>query len=156
MAQAGKVSHEPVISMDIMATALAAAGLEPPAGYELDGRNLLPLLSGQAKQPVHENLFWAGQLAQKWVTNQGGMGDEMTAPPAWAVRQGRWMLRYWSHVDRHELYDLEIDRGERNEIAARHTDTVQALKSAYARWYRGTKPPMDWDQQYWKVLAPKA
>jgi uncharacterized sulfatase len=155
LAQPGKISHEPVISMDIMATALAAAGLEPPAGYDLDGRNLLPLLAGRQKQPVHECLFWAGQLAQKWVNSAAGLGDEMTAPPAWAARKGRWMLRYWSHIDRHELYDLETDRGERKDVAAQHPDTVGALRAEYARWYKNTKPPMDWDEKYWKVLAPK-
>jgi hypothetical protein len=65
------------------------------------------------------------------------------------------MLRYWSHIDRHELYDLETDRGERKDAAARHPDTVRALRAEYARWYKNTKPPMDWDEKYWKVLAPK-
>jgi arylsulfatase A-like enzyme len=60
---AGKISREPVISMDVMATALAAAGVSMPAGYTLDGRSLLPVLRGQQKQPLHQNLFWVGQLA---------------------------------------------------------------------------------------------
>jgi arylsulfatase A-like enzyme len=153
LAQAGRISREPVISMDIMATALAAAGASMPSGYELDGRNLLPLLHGQQKQPVHEHLFWAGQLAQKWVSNDPAHNDEMTAPPAWATRKGRWMLRYWSHIQKHELYDLETDRGERHDVAAQHPDTVSTMKAEYAQWYRRTRKPMDWDEKYWKVLA---
>src|ERR1041384_2008489 len=97
---AGKISHEPVISMDVMATAMAAGGASLPAGYTVDGRSLLPVLRGEQKKPLHESLFWAGQLAQKWVKNDAGLGDELTAPPAWAVRKGRWMLRYWSHIQR--------------------------------------------------------
>jgi uncharacterized sulfatase len=150
----GEISREPVISMDVMATALAAAGASMPSGYRIDGRSLLPVLRGEQKKPLHENLFWAGQLAQKWVTNEGGQGDELTAPPAWAARKGRWMLRYWSHIQRHELYDLETDRGERHDVAAAHPQTVRELKFDYAQWFKGTIKPMAWGEESWKVLAP--
>jgi len=84
------------------------------------------------------NRWWSGaQLAQKWVDNAG---DEMTAPPAWAVRKGRRMLRYWSHLQRHELYDLESD------LSAKHPQVVRELKADYAQWFKGTKKPMDWDE----------
>ena len=33
--------------------------------------------------------------------------------PCLAVRKGLWMLGYWSHLGRHELYELENDSGER-------------------------------------------
>jgi uncharacterized sulfatase len=150
---AGKISHEPVISLDLMMTALGAAGVEAPAGYSFDGRSLLPLLRGQQNQPVHRNLFWAGQLAQKWVHAE--VKDDLTAPPAWAVRKGRWMLRYWSNLDRHELYDLETDRGERHDTIARHAEIARELKADYAEWYRGTRKPMAWGEENWRVLAPK-
>ena len=96
------------------------------------------------KEPLHQNLFWAGQLANKWVNNAD---DEMTAPPAWATRKGRWMLRYWSHLKRHELYDLENDRGERHDVAAQHPDVVRDLKADYAQWFKGIKKPMAWEEQ---------
>jgi uncharacterized sulfatase len=150
---AGKINREPVISMDVMATALDAAGVPLPGDYAVDGRSLLPLLRGQQKGPVHESLFWAGQLAYKWVNNAN---DEMTAPPAWATRKGRWMLRYWSHLKRHELYDLEQDRGERHDVAAQHEGIVSAMKEDYAQWYRGTRRPMAWGEENWKMLAPQA
>jgi len=100
---------------------------------------------------LHQNLFGAGQLAQKWVNNAD---DEITAPPAWVVRKGRWMLRYWSHTQRHELYDLENDRSERREVAAQHPDVVRELKADYAQWFKGVKKPMAWEEEYWKMLAP--
>jgi uncharacterized sulfatase len=149
---AGKISHEPVISLDAMPTALEAAGVDLPSGYTVDGRSLLPLLHGRQKGPVHESLFWAGQLAYKWVNNSN---DELTAPPAWAVRKGRWMLRYWSNLGRHELYDLELDRGERHDVLAQHAEIVRPMKSDYAQWYRGTRTPMGWGEENWKALAPR-
>ena len=147
-----KVSREPVISMDVMMTALDAAGISLPARYSVDGRSLLPLLRGEQKGPIHQSLFWAGQLAYKWVNNAD---DEMTAPPAWAVRKENWMLRYWSNLAKHELYDLERDRGERHDVAGQHPDVVRAMHADYAEWYRSTRTPMGWGEDNWKALAPR-
>jgi len=46
---AGKVYEEPVISLDILPTAVAAAGAEINQDWKLDGVNLLPFLSGEKR-----------------------------------------------------------------------------------------------------------
>ena len=69
----GQVVDSPVISLDLLPTALAAAGVTPPAGAKLDGINLLPFLTGKSSEPPHSTLFWR-------------YGDQM------AVRQGDWKL----------------------------------------------------------------
>jgi uncharacterized sulfatase len=148
---AGKIHRDPVISMDIMATALAAAGARMPAGYDLDGQNLLPALNGQRKQPLHDRLCWAGQLAQQWNL---GPKDELTAPPAWAIRKDNWMLHYWSSLQRFELYDLATDRGERQDVGDRHPDTVRELRAEYKQWFKGTRKPMMLGEEYWNLLNP--
>lgn len=56
---AGQVFEHPVISLDIAATCLAAAGL--PLPKELDGADLLPHLTGKIVGPPHETLYW------RWV-----------------------------------------------------------------------------------------
>ena len=150
---AGKVCREPVISMDIMPTALEAAGVRLPGGYAVDGRSLLPVLSGRQKGPLHETLFWAGQFAMKWAGGAAqGVGDELTAPPAWGVRKGRWLLRYWSHLKRYELYDMENDKGERHEVSIEHPEIVRDLKAHYAEWFKGTTKPITWSAQAWEIL----
>jgi uncharacterized sulfatase len=55
----GQVFEHPVISLDIAATSVAAAGL--PLPKELDGADLLPHLTGKIAGPPHETLFW------RWV-----------------------------------------------------------------------------------------
>src|SRR5688572_11324963 len=52
----GHVSREPAIMMDLYVTALAAAGIEIPTDRAVDGRDIMPLLTGDAKSP-HEALF---------------------------------------------------------------------------------------------------
>ena len=44
---AGRVSDELGVTMDLFATALAAAGVAPPGDRVIDGQNLLPVLSGK-------------------------------------------------------------------------------------------------------------
>jgi uncharacterized protein (TIGR02145 family) len=53
---AGTTYDKPVSSMDIMATALAEAGVEPE--NPLDGVNLIPFLTGENTSSPHETLFW--------------------------------------------------------------------------------------------------
>ena len=43
----GWIDARPVIQLDVLPTALAAAGVEPKADWKLDGVNLLPYLSGK-------------------------------------------------------------------------------------------------------------
>jgi arylsulfatase A-like enzyme len=69
----GRVSHQPAITMDVFATALAAAGVAPPGDRVIDGKDLLPLLSG-SDQPAHEVDF-------------GNQGERLAT-----VRDGRWKL----------------------------------------------------------------
>jgi hypothetical protein len=121
----------------------------------VDEVDIIGFLNGRHKRPVHRNLFWAGQLAYKWERGERGKSDELTAPPAWATRKGRWLLRYWSHLDRYEFYDMEIDKGERQDVASRHSDIVHELEADYARWFQLTNKPMAWDEKYWHMLAPR-
>jgi hypothetical protein len=64
------------------------------------------------------------------------------------------MLRYRSHLKRHEVYDLDIDRGERHDVAAAHPDIVRELKSDYTDWFKGITKPLAWDEEAWKLLSP--
>ena len=54
----GKVLADPVISLDIMPTALAAAGIASPPGQPLDGVDLVPYASGKTAGRPHEVLYW--------------------------------------------------------------------------------------------------
>ena len=70
---AGRVDERPVIQLDILPTALAAAGAEIQPEWKLDGANLLPFLSGANPGRPHEALYWR-------------MGRQQ------AVRSGDWKL----------------------------------------------------------------
>ena len=61
---AGKTYDQPIIQLDILPTALAAAGVEVKADWKLDGVNLLPFLEG--KNAKRRTTCCTGASASKW------------------------------------------------------------------------------------------
>jgi arylsulfatase A-like enzyme len=127
---AGKVYDHPVIQLDVLPTALAAAGIPPGPGDKLDGADLLPHLTGKAAGPPHDALFWR-------------FGEQM------AVRKGDWKLvRYGPNANLQageswpKLYNLAEDVGESNDLAAKHPEKVKELQSAWDRWNAGNVKPL--------------
>jgi arylsulfatase A-like enzyme len=129
---AGVVSDEPIISLDIMPTSLAAAGVALPKERAIDGVNLLPLLTGQTKQPPHEMLFWRyGELQ--------------------AVRRGNMkLLRVEGESDK--LFDLAADIGEKHDLAAEKPGVVRELGAALSRWNGELAQPL-WSQPIRKGVS---
>jgi hypothetical protein len=80
-----------------------------------DGRNMLPMLRGEATEPLHEALFWDG------------------AETHWGVRMGRWKLVH-TRREAFELYDLGVDTSEANNLAEKHPEIVEQLKRKYLGW----------------------
>ncbi|MBI2827006.1 MAG: sulfatase [Planctomycetia bacterium] len=116
---AGVTYDRPVFTLDILPTALAAAGVDAQqaatsAGRPLDGVNLLPYLEGKDRQPPHEALFWRfGQ--------------------AHAVRKGNLkLLRMPGGGD--ELYDLAADISESKDLAKDRPEAVADLQKTYDAW----------------------
>jgi len=104
--------EQPVISLDIAATADAAAKLPDDPG--LDGVNLLPFLTGTKRGAPHDDLFW-----KFW--NQA------------AVRSGTWKyLRIGSGAD--YLYDLDKDPTETRNVIAEHPEKARALRAKLSAW----------------------
>lgn len=122
---AGKVYREPVICLDIFATALSAAGVSLPTDRKIDGVNLLPYLRGEKTGPPHERLFWR------------------TGGPGWhlVVREGRYKLLRLRRGKWVELYDLEEDIGERHNLAQSRPDIVERLTKAVSAWDAELMPP---------------
>ncbi len=115
----GKITNQVGHIIDVTATCLDVAGVTHPSRFQnrnvqpLEGKSLLPILHGR-KRDGHETLCW----------NVSGSR---------AVRMGRWKLvaargRPW------ELYDLETDRTETNNLAGQHPERVETMTGAYQTW----------------------
>jgi len=136
----GTVSHEPGHVVDIMATCLDAAGADYPEKYNgnallpLEGKSLVPLLRGGKRQP-HDALYWEHE------------GNR-------AVRAGKWKLvsrrpTPWKFPGEKpgpwELYDMETDRTEMNNLAEKYPDRAKEMAALYDAW-AARSGVLDWDQ----------
>jgi uncharacterized sulfatase len=149
----GHVSHQPAIMMDLFATALAAAGLEPPQDRTIDGRNLLPLLTSDAETP-HEALFSVQGpnlrtvRAGQWKLHPGGTPRKDNRRPGWVdprAPDGQTILAPAEQYGPEHfpglatgdtstgpaLFDLAADPGEQKNVAAEHPDVVQRLQGLF-------------------------
>nr|WP_226895364.1 sulfatase-like hydrolase/transferase [Luteolibacter marinus] len=105
----------PVSSLDLLPTALAAAGL--PVAGSLEGANLLPFLEPGNRESPHRQLHWRVS---------GGLG--------FALREGKWKLVQDIGMEAPELYDLEEDPSETRDLADRHPELVERLLADHRRW----------------------
>ncbi|HEX2465139.1 MAG TPA: sulfatase-like hydrolase/transferase [Thermoanaerobaculia bacterium] len=120
----GRVVDEPVITLDLLPTALELAGVKPPTDRELDGRSLAPLLRGKVESLGREALFW------RHGTN-------------WAVRAGSMKLIGFSgHAPL--LFDLASEAGESRDLATAKADVVASLERLYRAWESKLVEPL-WD-----------
>jgi len=116
---AGSITHQPAHLIDIMPTCLEAAGARYPK--ECEGRPILPL-EGESLVPAFGDQDWSRGQEICWE-HEGNR----------AVRQSRWKL-VSRHPGKWELYAMEDDRTELDDLSARYPDKVRELESIYNIW----------------------
>jgi arylsulfatase A-like enzyme len=119
----GSVCHTPVCSIDMLPTLLDIAQLPLPAGREIDGVSLLPLLRGQSI--VDRPLYWH----YPHYGNQGGF-------PGGAIRQGDFKLIERYEDGRVQLYNLKEDIGEQNDLARQQPRRARQMRQKLHAWYQ--------------------
>src|SRR5881394_516067 len=128
---AGTVCRELAATMDLLPTFARLAGAEVSQDRIIDGQDIWPLMSGQpgAKTPHEAYFYYWGKHLQ-------------------AVRSGKWKLHLAHNYDRPdppghdgkpgkcakrpigvELFDLEHDISETNNVADQHSDVVVRLQA---------------------------
>lgn len=150
---AGMVAGEPTVMMDLFSTALAVAGVAPPDGRVIDGKDLLPLLEGRGTG-LHEVVFGhqGARLATvrdarwklhvlpardrrepstggRWIDPRGPDGVTILAPPEQPSPSDYPGLRTGDETKAMSLFDLANDPGEQSDVAAAHPEIVARLKA---------------------------
>jgi len=122
----GELRDQPGHLIDIMATCIDVAGGKYPAEYKghkiipLEGKSLVPAFGNNRIK--REALYWEHE------------GNR-------AVRKGKYKL-VSKHPGGWELYDLEADRTELNNLAQEYPAKVEQLKAVYESWAKrcGVQP----------------
>lgn len=116
-----QVYPHPVIALDILPTAAAAAGADLPKDRKIDGVDLLPYITGTTQAAPHETLCWRA-------------GENH------AVRKGHWKLVTMGGQT--GLYDLAADVSEANDLSQTKPEVLRELKQAFQRWNAQMVPPL--------------
>jgi len=122
---AKRVCGELCSTIDILPTFARLAGYDVPADRTIDGKNIWPLISGQAnaKSPHDDFYYYRAEVLE-------------------AIRSGQWKLR--KVKENIELYDLKNDISEKNNLAAKKPELVEQLLAkmkAFDRELNNSKRP---------------
>lgn len=124
----GRVLNDPVIQLDVLPTALAAAGAAKPE-VTLDGVNLLPLLEGKTERLEPRELYFRFGVQH-------------------AVRQGDWKLVKASKAMEPMLVNLATDPGEQKDLSAENPAKKAELTALFNTWNASMQPPR-WEDLRW-------
>ncbi|MFB6546777.1 NPCBM/NEW2 domain-containing protein [Streptomyces virginiae] len=130
----GTTSTRPTPLYDLLPTLADLATAPAPA--DIDGLSAAPVLNGApALAPLHGHLYWYRD--EQGVTGRADTQDAGRAKQvAEAIRKDRWKaVRFAPGRDRtvadsawaFELYDLTVDPGEKNDVAAGNPSVVASL-----------------------------
>jgi arylsulfatase A-like enzyme len=130
--EAGSTSDEFVTSTDFYPTLLDMLNLKPSADQTFDGDSVLPIFKGDTigDRPIFT-----------FFPHSTGVPD--TLPPSAAIYKGNWKLFRFFHdgpkgEHRHELYDLNNDIGETNDIASTHPERVEQMAASLDNFLTNT------------------
>ena len=139
---AGKTYAQPIISLDLLPTALGVAGAKVSPEWKLDGVNVLPFLTGAKSGSPHDMLLWRFRFPP---------GQPLRYRRA--VRQGDWKL-VKDDSEPLALYNLAEDIGETKDLSAQQPDRVRKMEAAWTKWNAELKEP-SWSDAPRKQPAEK-
>ncbi len=122
---AGRVDDQPWAFWDLMPTFVELSEATPLSGYETDGKSLVEYLKG-GPAPQRDYFYWELHPGDKAVQ---------------AARFGNWKA-VRNGVDQPiEIYDLNSDAGEKNNLADRRSDLVKQAETIFTEAHR---PDPNW------------
>ena len=117
--------------VDILPTLIDLAGIALPKEVKFDGRSIRPLLEGRASLLDGS---WPDRIL---VTDSQRVMD----PIKW--RRSAVMTSRWRLINGSELYDIQQDPGQENDVAGAQPGVVARLKAYYEAWWAELEPTFE-------------
>ncbi|OYP28966.1 arylsulfatase [Rhodopirellula sp. MGV] len=110
--------------VDVVPTLISMCRIAPPPQVAFDGVDLSPLIFDRAED-------WPDRFL---VTDSQRVKD----PIKWkssAVMSDRWRL-----CNGKELFDMDVDPGQKKDVSEKHPDVVAAMREFYDQWWAELEP----------------
>lgn len=133
--QAETVNQNPLIIEDFFPSILEIAQIESVDIPQIvDGKSFVPLLQNDAKSEINRPLFW--HYPNDWGSNGPGIGSFS------AIRQGDWKLIYFHTNKTLELYNLNDDIGEHQNLFGSNREKAKQLASLLTQHLKNVNAQM--------------
>ena len=114
----------PVLGIDFYPTLLDLTDIPIPTEQVIDGRSIVSLLNKEQDNKIAErDLFWH----YPHYGNQGG-------DPSSTIRNGPWKMIHYYEDDHDELYNLDSDPGEMNDVVVDNRTKAAELRRRLDHW----------------------
>jgi arylsulfatase A len=132
---AGRVCDELAGTIDVLPTMAKLIGADLPTDRIIDGKDIWPLLAGEpgAKTPHDAYFYYWGDELQAVRSGKWKLHFPHTYPKPNPPGQGGKPGPYKQMKTGTELYDLDADRGETTDVAAKHPEVVSRLQALAER-----------------------
>jgi uncharacterized sulfatase len=165
----GIVIDRNVSSMDVLPTALAAAGAELPDN--IDGKDLMPVVNGLDKT-LHTTLYWTGIHAPAWgysgkQTLVHAQKERDRWPGGWAIVEGDYILRYIGTLDPgleqdypegraayFTLHNMKEDPLEQSDLMKTMPEVAERMEADYLKIADTLPAPYNFRYEAWAELVP--
>ena len=134
----GTVCNEPVISTDFYPSILEMAGLPAEPAQHMDGSSLVPALKGQPLE--HGPIYWHFPH----YSNHGMQS------PGGAIRSGAYKLLDYFENNTVQLFNIEKDPGEQNDLARVEPKKAAKLLAMLRDWRKKVSARMMPPNKDWK------
>lgn len=139
------VYKKPVISLDCMATFVAAAGGKPPKAGERTPRQGVP----QKKSPIYDSVNLVPHFTGETTTDPHAFLAWRMALRTSAIRMGDWKLIQAASMET-QLFNLAEDIGETQNLVHKHPEVVRRLIDQQTAWeVTFERVPMFMSAPYW-------
>ncbi|MFO7670421.1 MAG: sulfatase [Bacteroidales bacterium] len=116
----GAVNDALISSVDFLPTFAELAGTGLPGDQKVDGKSLVDLMEGSLPDPDRA-IYWHYPVYHHDA-------------PASAIRKGKWKLIHHLVDNSRELYNLEEDIGESNNLAGKYPEVTSELDQQLEAW----------------------
>ncbi len=104
--------------VDFMPTMVELCKLQMPIPVKFHGISLVPVINGRT-------------INERYIFTDTQRSENLSKNKAYCV-----MLQQWRLISGRELYDIEKDPGQREDISSRHPELVEKMKQAYDEWWK--------------------